>query len=291
MTYFMNLAFVGILVIYAALHGILKATQDVREPPTTDNILPFIGPCLDMIRRGSRYFNVLSHIPIYTLRLPGLRLYVVNSTSLIPFVQRKCDGISFEPILLKVAAGIMAFSNDGMAAINGHAPDEHGLLEESAKNNRLILTTGPKLCELESVAIAHITKVVDVLARAKTPQVVNLYEWITLTIIQASTETIYGPQNPFKDPANVKAWQDFGSGFVPLLLVRSFELYFEQEGHKNPRTSALIQNRFEIFRQRGISKTDMARPLTWPLSKRHAQHCSRHLRKLCAFTASMLPHE
>lgn len=42
-------------------------------------------------------------------------------------------------------------------------------------------------------------------------------------------------------------------------LVKSFELYHEKEGYKDPKTSALIQNRYEIFQRRGLSVADMAR--------------------------------
>lgn len=153
--------------------------------------------------------NVNSHVPFYTLRLPGQRLYIVNSTALIPIVNRKAPTISFEPILIKVAAGIMGFSKGGMAII-AHAPEDgsHGLLEDSAKHTRVSLTPGTNLQALDSRVTHQIQKALGhLVGESNRPQAINLYEWLTQTISKISTETIYGPLNPMRDPENIQAWQ------------------------------------------------------------------------------------
>ncbi|KAK3938664.1 cytochrome P450 [Diplogelasinospora grovesii] len=75
---------------YAFLRALLRLTQDGREPPTVATTVPFISPLIGMLARGPAFFNGLSDRygpPIYTLRLPGTRLYMVNSAALITAIE------------------------------------------------------------------------------------------------------------------------------------------------------------------------------------------------------------
>ncbi|KAI0806442.1 cytochrome P450 [Xylaria sp. FL0064] len=272
-----SIAVIGGLVLYAFLRVLLHITQDAREPQAIDTLVPFMSPIMNMIMRGSTYFKSRSSVPIYTLRLPGARLYIVNSTALIPFVQRKAPTISFTPILIKVAAGIMAFSKTGMDIVGRDPTGKHSLLEESAKNNHFSLTPGPRLHELNKRAMRLISKSLGDLHGVTSPPVLKLHEWISRTIIMTSTETMYGPRNPFRDPGTIQIWQEFGTGFVPLIvnflpqlfdrkpvrareaLVKCFESYYENGGYENPEVSSLIRNRYGIFHERGLSTKDIAR--------------------------------
>jgi hypothetical protein len=101
----------------------------------------------------------------------------------------------------------MAFSQAGMDIIGKDTLDEHSLLEESAKNNHLTLTPGPRLHELNRRATSKISQSLDDLNQGQGPKVIKIHEWISRTIIMTSTETMYGPQNPFRNPANVGVWQ------------------------------------------------------------------------------------
>ncbi|KAI1323857.1 cytochrome P450 [Xylariaceae sp. FL0255] len=273
-------ALVALAVVYGIAWVLLRSTQDSREPPTIDSSIPFITPLINMVAKGPRYFKSRSNVPFYTLRLPGQRMYIVNSTALIPLMNRKAPTISFEPILIKVAAGLMGFSKSGMDILE-HTPQDggHGLLEDSAKNTRVHLAPGTQLHALDRRLIKQIQSNLDLLVgeSAKEPRTINLCEWLTTTITKISTETIYGPLNPMRDPANVQAWQDVGQGFIPLLvnilpsfvagksvqarqrLVDGFKTYYEKEGYAHPDTSALIRNRQALFQSRGMSNSDMAR--------------------------------
>ncbi|KAI1439191.1 cytochrome P450 [Xylaria sp. CBS 124048] len=277
---YVEITLIGILGIYALLWVSLQSTQDAREPRAMDTSIPFISPLINMVMRGSTYFQSRSSEPIYTLRLPGARLYIVNSTSLIPPVQRKSQTISFAPILVQVAAGIIGFSRSGMDVVGKDPTDEHSLLETSARNNTLTLTPGPRLHELNQSATRHISQSLDELKAAgkgKGESVLRLHEWVSRTIIKTSTETMYGPMNPFRDERNIGIWQEFGAGFVPLIvnvlpqllarksvlarakLVKCFEEYFQKQGHTHPEASALVRNRHALFHERGLSASDIAR--------------------------------
>ncbi|KAL1845873.1 hypothetical protein Daus18300_014419 [Diaporthe australafricana] len=122
-----------------------------------------------------------------------------------------------------------------------------------------------------------ITESLNNLAVTRGPLQIGLHEWIGREVITTVSETIYGPDHPFKDRANVEAWHQFGAGFVPLLvnfvpqltaqkyvqarevLVKAFEQYFEDKRHADPETSPLIKNRYKLFRERGLPSNDIAR--------------------------------
>lgn len=144
---------------------------------------------------------------MYTLRLPGIRLYVANSTTLIQPLQQETIDISFEPILLKVAAGIMGFSQTGLDVVSKVMPDEHNLLHASGINNNLALAPGPRLHTLNSRAVSIITESLNQLVAAKAPLQIGLHEWIGRQVIATASEAMYGPDTPFKDSTNVRAWQ------------------------------------------------------------------------------------
>ncbi|KAL4974461.1 hypothetical protein BDW66DRAFT_87889 [Aspergillus desertorum] len=52
-----------------------------------------------MSRASFGYYKIHRQLPIYTLRLPGVRLYVENSAPLISAVQHHPRTFSFSPIL------------------------------------------------------------------------------------------------------------------------------------------------------------------------------------------------
>lgn len=49
----------GLAGAYLFLCALLRFTQDAREPPTVENLIPFLSPILGMISKGSNYHNYL----------------------------------------------------------------------------------------------------------------------------------------------------------------------------------------------------------------------------------------
>lgn len=198
----------------------------------------------------------------------------MNSTALIPLLQRESQTISFSPILEKVAAGIMGFSKRGLDIVR---KDDYNLLDKSAQLIHKNLAPGPRLHALEERVVQSFAVSLNVLAITSGPLTLNLHDWISREIIAATPRTIYGSRNPFQDHENVIAWKQVTKGFVPLLmnflpqitarkhvqarekLVKAFELYYEEGGHHNSDTSALITERFSLFTQLGLPTSDIAR--------------------------------
>lgn len=147
-------------------------------------------------------------LPIYTLRFPGIRLYIVNSTSLIQPVQRQVRTISFSPILVQMAKTIMAVSQEAYDIISKDPIEDHGFVMGVPKANHPTLSPGPKLDALNRKSVQIIAESLGGFAakHANAPAKVRMYEWVSEHIMTATTEGIYGPKNPFRDPEVRKIW-------------------------------------------------------------------------------------
>ncbi|KAI7778676.1 hypothetical protein LA080_001911 [Diaporthe eres] len=128
----------GIFATYMFLHALLALTQDAQEPTPVGTFIPFISPIIDLWRGGSSFWTGpqrfadyeprRSWLPIYTLRIPGVRLYIVNATSLIPPIQRQVRSISFVPITLKMHSTMMNLSPATSRMISQDALEDNGAL-------------------------------------------------------------------------------------------------------------------------------------------------------------------
>lgn len=55
--------FLGALTgIYVCLHLLLYYTQDRREPPSVDTLVPFVSPIIGMSKKKTRYHIELRYI-------------------------------------------------------------------------------------------------------------------------------------------------------------------------------------------------------------------------------------
>lgn len=139
---------------------------------------------------------------MFTIRLPYFRIYVVNSTKLIPIVQRHVDTISFSPIMVEMSSRFMAVSDKTSEIIRRDPMDDHGFVAGMSQTTHIDLSPGQSLDSLNEESVRTLS---DALERSASA-VVNMREWIDKEITMATTEAIYGPLNPFRDPAVISAW-------------------------------------------------------------------------------------
>lgn len=148
------------------------------------------------------------NLPIYTLRLPGQRIYVVNSLSLIPLAQRQIKThIAFAPIEAQAAATVMGVGPAGNAIIGSeHMLESGSYLSTFVPSLQPALAPGAGLDALSGAAIRCISESLARLAATKKPTTVELFAWVRREVFLATTESIYGPLNPFRDPEIEQAW-------------------------------------------------------------------------------------
>jgi hypothetical protein len=138
--------------------------------------------------------------------MPGQRIYVINSLALIPPLQRQIKTIAFAPIEAQAAATVMGVGPAGNSIIGSANMREQGsYLATFVPSTHPALSPGPGLDAINRAAIRHISDSLEGF-RDKCPTTVELFSWVRRELFMATTESIYGPKNPFRDPVLEKAW-------------------------------------------------------------------------------------
>jgi len=124
-----------------------------------------------------------------------MRLYVINSTELIPVVQRHFRILDFAPLEAKSAINVMGASELGKEIVlkNDFA---YPILFHKAIHPAV--TPGPLLDSMNREVVQKVTETMETLA-SQAPRTLKLFEWVKTEIARATTEAAYGPQNPFRD--------------------------------------------------------------------------------------------
>ncbi|KAK8019082.1 cytochrome P450 [Apiospora arundinis] len=282
---------------YAFFAILLRLTQHSQEPPAVAKTIPFISPLFGFIHGMPNLLvnlsqmwyqcreGTVSHhlfrcrdrydLPIYTLRMPGHRVYVVNSLSLIPQVQRQIKTIAFAPIEAQAADAVMGVGPAGNAVIGSERMFENdSYLSTFVPSTKPALAPGPGLDSLNGATIRYMANSTKVLAEGG-PETLELFEWVRREMFMATTEAIYGPKNPFRDPKLEQAWFDFEPSIMvhmlkawpamfaqkghrarEELLIPAFERYFEENGHL--QGSVLVQCRYKHNAGHGLRGRDLA---------------------------------
>lgn len=148
------------------------------------------------------------HLPIYTLRIPGARLYAINSLELIPAVQRQWRTLIFAPIQVKAAKAGMGASKEAIAVLERDMVTEQGFV------NGMVKVTHPTMSNGSAGLDGLIVRAFEVFAgaldecdgSAGAGMSVSLYAWIGEVVIRATTEGVYGTENPMREGKNLEAW-------------------------------------------------------------------------------------
>ncbi|KAI1459617.1 cytochrome P450 [Annulohypoxylon moriforme] len=263
--------------VYSFLHLLLHLTQNSKEPPTVGNAIPFITPMVRMKTLKSKFYTVMKdkyNLPIYTLRLPGTRLYVVNSITLIPVVQRQFRALSFTAIEAAVAKNVIGVSKTTNDIISSNLTVDEGYLMSFSRYIHPTLNAGSSLDTMNRRAVQVIADSLEEWANGG-PVTVKMFHWIRHELVNATTESVYGPHNPFRDPEMEKAWYKFEPNVFMFILnafpwllakdafqareymVKAWEQYFDKGGYKEG--SGLIQARAQINEDFHIPLKDTAR--------------------------------
>jgi cytochrome P450 len=214
------------------------------------------------------------NLPIYTLRLPFSRIYVVNATELIPALQKQWLPISFASIAAG-AGNTVGLSREGVKLLHQGLGSEQGFSESWPKHIMPAMSPGPDLDALNRKAIEVFAAEMEKLRAQGTCQV-PLRTWSRRVMVASTTEAVWGEQNPYRDPEVAEAWRIFEAGFLTLavfpLASRIFPKvyqareraasamldYVHRGGHKT--ASGLVRKRYEHHRELfQLSLDDFAR--------------------------------
>ncbi|ESZ97926.1 putative cytochrome P450 [Sclerotinia borealis F-4128] len=271
-----------IMGAYFSFINTLGSNNELREPLAAQTSIPYIGHALGLMRSKFNYYVDLSHKtlePILTVTLSGTKMYIVNSLPLIQSIQKQPKDLAFPPIEAKFANQICGVSPEAskilMSNVNGD-DGNFGLSMESYHAMRGALTPGSGLDQMNRIMIQNVAASLDDLMPSGKKSVnIKLSEWLRRVVTKATTNSVYGPQNPFKEAGVQDSFWQFESqlmttlvGFLPSVFARTgiaararvvtaFERYFEAGGYKE--ASILMQSRYETGAKNGVSVSDIAR--------------------------------
>ncbi|KAJ0117817.1 hypothetical protein J7T55_002017 [Diaporthe amygdali] len=103
--------------------------HDPREPPLAPQSIPMVGHMIGLSRSSFNYHVDLSQqtkSPIFTLSLPGQKMYVVTKPELIQTVQKQHRTLAFPPIEAKFASTVCGASHEAQEILAKNVNGDEG---------------------------------------------------------------------------------------------------------------------------------------------------------------------
>lgn len=326
------MAIIAILVF--ASHLVVRARHDPQEPPVVTAPIPFIGHLINLIRHGSHYYSILAYVlkppkkkrnkkgrlpyrqatgaqkliltwcmyrhkhnlSIYTIHMPGTKIYVATDPEILAVIDRKAKPVSFAPLVVTFARQMMLPTKHALDKLTENLDQKQGTVGVRPETVRSmhITTAGTKgLQQLSSVAIAG---VIEALNRVDNDHVVTaackerglppgthgqrdeaipLFAWTRQMATEAISDAVYGPLNPLRDRQVAEAFWYVQDNMVPLginiapswiaprahrarsVFFEGMRKYYENGGLQE--ASDLVKDRYRVNTKYGISQRDIER--------------------------------
>lgn len=156
--------------------------------------------------------------------MPGGRVYVINSPSLILALQKVPKKLSFWHVEATFTVGMAGLHGHAAKALTQNINGEEdiggpSLFGEGMTKLHAGLKPGEVLQSITRDGVNRLASSIDKLG-GQSDTVIELSQWITEEVMASITDSIYGPKNPFKDPAISKAFVYVFSLSSVLLTVR-----------------------------------------------------------------------
>ncbi|KAI2469654.1 cytochrome P450 [Annulohypoxylon bovei var. microspora] len=272
-----------ILILYLIHHQLSSQKLDPQEPPVLKPFIPVIGHVVGMALLGGRYIKNLGlrnqSLPIFTLPVPGSRIYVVTDPSLAAAVQRASKVLSFTPVVPEVTERVLGLDRATVEITRRNLDpgpgDERGFLADIQDLVYAQLGPGEYLTTLSLAAAREMRREIASVF-LDSPQPIDLLSWVRHLVTASTAKYLYGPRNPLaEDPSLEAAFWDFDHGLGALLMnifpsITARKAYVGRErlaaalhtylraGHHRTG-SAIVQKRVEIALQHGWALPAVAR--------------------------------
>ena len=143
--------------------------------------------------------------PIYTLRILTGQIYVINDAHLAATVQRRTDAFSFDPFVLMAAERLAGTTPEGMKLVRQGIASSHpkqGVVFDTQDRFHKLLNLNTNLAIMSQEMFRNTAAALHTLDHSG-DTVIDLSSWTKEVISIASTNTIYGPMNPFAKNSQV----------------------------------------------------------------------------------------
>nr|POE86620.1 25-hydroxycholesterol 7-alpha-hydroxylase [Quercus suber] len=284
-----TLLVVVILLLWVITHRLMDRSHDVAsitqpEPPLALADVAYISHLYGLVSQRLSYITSLKSLSpagICTLAFPGLpRVYIVTSLPQVLEVQKNSKRASFSAVGSRVCSKLGGVSQDNhqLLLFNPAATDvtKASFFSECRTSLRASVSSGPSY----TAVLRSIEKHMQGLYTSSVQSIgapVLLYTWLQQQVCLVSTNSIYGPHNPFQDPEIAKAFWAFNGSSIAMLavpnalprfitrkgfrgrerMVSAFRAYFEA-GHHD-LAADVVQQRQKIMLKYQVGVEDRAR--------------------------------
>jgi hypothetical protein len=142
-------------------------------------------------------------LQIYSLAMPGGRIYVINSPKLVLSAQRQPKTLSFWFIEAKFTAklgGLSKEASDKLLANLPHKQEDPGLFIKGMSATHKAMMPGESIDYMTLVAAKVAAASLERFETDETARRIDLWNWVQHEMTLETTESVYGPANPYRDP-------------------------------------------------------------------------------------------
>ncbi|KAG4028016.1 hypothetical protein MFRU_025g00810 [Monilinia fructicola] len=252
-----------------------NSSGPIRVPPT----IPVVGHIIGILWHKNEYYSILSQkwgLPIFTLRIFNRDIHVVTSPSLVPSLQRQHKAISLwhlEGQFGARLAGLSKSASERLLADVFSDSDAPSLMVKGIKVIQGALSpSGGMFSMLREAALAtknHLDNLESTARNDNNCETIDLWDWVRHGLTVVTSESLYGAQNPYRDPKIEAGFWAFSDGSMNLILpsflstviaskaicgrdavVNGFRRYFSSGDYLEG--SELVKSRYELL----VDETD-----------------------------------
>ncbi|RMJ13686.1 hypothetical protein CDV36_006655 [Fusarium kuroshium] len=211
----MYLTGLALLLSAVFLQKLSSPGLDEREPPLLKPGIPVIGHLIGMMKHHGGYFQILfdkTRARIGTLPILGGKLYIIFEPSMVQSAYRN-KNLAFEPFAVEFAQRELAISNESARIVRetNLVPDFFSVITKSM--------AGEYTHRMNANALKYVSKELETLGSSEPMKIPNLYLWVRDMMTIATTEALYGPDNPIKgNPGLLEDLWTFEAGLTGILL-------------------------------------------------------------------------
>lgn len=217
----------GVTLLLITLNHFLSPSYDSGEPPLAPTTIPIIGHMLGFIFNSFGYYQKLSkklRLPIFTVRMPGRKIYVITKPELITHMDKQNKAFSFAPIISEFSSITCGTSREATDILNQNLLGEHGnwgLCEDMVAGMRESLKPGENLDNMNRTMAREVCSSLDAVKPEPGTafRVIQLASWVSEVVAMATTSSVYGPMNPYKRQDIKDAFWEFEKGIMRMLLA------------------------------------------------------------------------
>ncbi|KAF1954377.1 cytochrome P450 [Byssothecium circinans] len=265
-------------VVFIFLTRVLGPKRNAAEPPFIPMSVPYFGHLYGILVGQASYYVQLSKKyghQLYSLAMPGGRIYIVNSPDLISIIQKHPRVLSHWYIAAALTKNLGGISNEANAILLENARGDKGqnsLVIDGMKATHKAMSGE----HLDNMTLAAIRRAKNVIAESgPSPGKVELWDWVQHCFSLAVSSSVYGHNNPYENERLERGLSQFAdqtptflTGLPPWIfapkayrareaIVARFQQYFGAKSDEN--ASELVKARANVLREYGVPESDIAR--------------------------------